>query len=67
MSIDLASLAGCVTAGAEDSGSDEEESSEEEDESVECVFHEGGSIGIVFDEGEEEDTVVREPHRFVWG
>lgn len=23
-----------------------------------CVFHEGGSIGIVFDEGEEEDTVV---------
>ena len=41
-----------------DESSEEEDEDDDDDDIVECVFTNAGSIGIVFDEGEEEDTVA---------
>ena len=41
-----------------DESSEEEEEEDEDDDVIDCVFVNSGSIGIVFDEGEVEDTVV---------
>merc|ERR1712072_522691 len=42
----------------EEEEEEEEEESDYEDDVVDVIFNQGGSIGIVFDEGEEEDTVI---------
>ena len=42
---------------SEEEEEEEEEESDDEDDVVDVIFNQGGSIGIVFDEGEEEDTV----------